>query len=291
MVLCGYPSQLHIFTKYKALFIVLYMSDEIRDLLESVAAGKIKPEEATEQLKTLQADSANAPSAEEPLRPLRQIMVRGTAIKLKIIGDPTVAEAVADGVHTMHRTGDALIINSGPGRGEFTTDAPKSPFMSWVSQMVDRVPSTAQALTVRVNPNLHVRALVIGSTLDLTGVRAGASLGVEAGSAEITDGYGPLIMDVASGSAKVDWTFVGDSKIKAEMGSIKINVNPASDVTIVGESSLGQATIVGDGAMQSTSNEDSITKPVVIGKGTGSVSLLSRMGSIRVKLGSAKVRL
>lgn len=267
------------------------MSDEIRDLLEAVASGKVNPEDATEQLKTLKADLPEGASDEEPLKPLRQIMVRGTAIKLKIIGDPTVTEAVADGIHTMTRSGDALIINSGPQRGEFSTDAPKSPFMSWVSQMVDRVPTAAQTLTVRVNPNLHIRALVIGSTLDLTGARAGASLGIEAGSAEISDGFGPLIMDVASGSAKVDWTFAGDSKIKAEMGSVKINVNPASDVTIVGESSLGQTTITGAGTNESTSHEDSIITPVVIGKGTGSLSLLSRMGSIKAKLGSAKVRM
>lgn len=234
-------------------------------------------------MKNLRTD-AQAPQDEEPLKPLRQVFIRGTAVKLRVIGDPTVHEAVADGMHTMQRSGDALIINSGPAQGEFSTDAPSSAFMTWVRNMVDRLPAAAQTLTVRVNPNLHVRVLVIGSTLELTGARAGASLGIEAGSAEISDGYGPLALDVSSGSAKVAWTFVGESKIKAEMGSVKVVVDPASDVVVTAESSLGQAAIISQGATQTTSNEDSVTTPVVVGQGTGTLSILARMGSAKVRV-------
>lgn len=258
----------------------------MKDLLEQVAAGTMSPDEATARLNEMRADEAHAApgqAGQPPLEDLRQIVVRGGAVRLTIIGDPNVAEAVAEGAHRMERRGDALIINSNVSQGEYTTEAPRSGFMNFVSQVVDRVPAPLQPLTIRVNPSLYLRVLVMGGTLDLSNVRVGAAIGIEAGTATITQGYGPLVLDVASGSAKVDWIFNGESKIKVDMGSVKVKVSPQSDVRVTAEATLGQA-IVTSGASTLKSTNSTATPPLVVGAGAGTLHVVSRMGSADVAL-------
>jgi hypothetical protein len=248
------------------------MSDDIRALLEQVAAGTISPEEASAQLRAVTPPDV---VAEE----VRRIVVKAGAVRLTVVGDESVAQAVADGPHTMRREGDALIIDTNTTQGDFSTEPPRSAFMSFIGQMVNRV---GAAVEIRVNPDLPLQVLLVGGPLEVRDVRAGASIGVEAGSAQLT-GSGPLLFDVASGSGRVDWTFSGESRVRADMGSVNVTVRPDSDVVVTADTSLGQA-LVKSHSGNLKAPQDAATPPITVGAGTGRLTVSSRMGAAQVTI-------
>lgn len=251
------------------------MSEELRALLEDVATGKLTPDEASRRLSELsEPTGAHMVETEQPVT---RIQVKAGAVRLTIMGDPNVAEAVADGPHTMRREGEALLIDTNTTQGDYTVEPPRSAFMTWVGQMVNRVGATVQ---VRVNPDLPIQVLLVGGSLELAGVRAGASVGVEAGSAQLS-GYGPLLFDVASGSGRVDWVFTGESKVRADMGSVAVTVRPESDTMVTADTSLGQA-IVKSHTGNLKAPQDGATPAVAVGDGQGHLTVSSRMGSAQV---------
>lgn len=257
------------------------MSDQTRQILEDVASGTITPDEAAALIAQIKEEGGPTEVAGRD-EPVRRIQIKAGAVRLTIVGDPTVAEAVAEGPHTMRRDGDSLLIdtNTSMGDGDFSVEAPRSAFMTWIGQMVNRVGASVQ---IRVNPDLPLQVLLVGGSLDMVGVRAGASVGVEAGSAQLS-GYGPLLFDVASGSGKVDWTFVGQSKVRADMGSVSVVVRPESDVMVTADTSLGQA-IVKSHTGNLKAAQDGATPAVAVGEGNGQLSVSSRMGSAQVVIG------
>lgn len=250
------------------------MSDEIRALLEEVAAGKLSAEDASEQIERLRGQSLVISD-----EPVRRIVIKAGAVRLSIHGDPSVSEAVASGPHTMKRDGDALLIDTNTTQGDYAVEPPRSAFMTWVGQMVNRV---GASLEVRVNPDLPIQVLLVGGPLEMVGVRAGASVGVEAGSAQVV-GEGPLLLDVASGSGKVDWTFRGQSRVHADMGSVSVTVRPESDVVVTADTSLGQAVVkTHEGILKAP--QDGTTPGVTVGAGAGALLVSARMGSAQVTL-------
>lgn len=253
------------------------MSDELRIVLEDVAAGKVSAEEASERIRSLQAEAARDVAVSD--EPVRRVAVKAGAVRLTIVADPNVSEAVADGPHTMKREGDALLIDTNTTQGDYAVEPPRSAFMTWVGQMVNRV---GAAVEIRVNPELPIQVLLVGGSLDMTGMQAGASVGVEAGSAQLT-GAGPLLLDVASGSGKVDWTFTGQSRVKVDMGSVSVTVRPDSDVVVTADTSLGQALVKAhSGNLKAP--QDGTTTPLTVGSGEGALTVSSRMGAAMVTI-------
>ncbi|MEZ5186382.1 MAG: hypothetical protein R2720_11600 [Candidatus Nanopelagicales bacterium] len=252
------------------------MSDELRAVLEDVAAGKVTAEEASVRIQALNQEPA---AGDVVVEPVRRIVVKAGAVRLRITGDPSVAEAVADGPHTMKRDGDALLIDTNTTAGDYAVEPPRSAFMTWVGQMVNRVGAT---LDLRVNPNLPIQVLLVGGPLEMSGMLAGASVGVEAGAAQIS-GRGPLLFDVASGSGKVDWTFTGQSRVRADMGSVTVTVRPDSDVVVTADTSLGQA-LVKSHTGNLKASQDGSTPSTTVGNGTGTLTVSSRMGAAQVTI-------
>lgn len=251
------------------------MSDALRAVLEDVASGKVPADEAMQLIEHLKSQGSVAVSGE----PVRRIIVKAGAVRLNIHGDPGVAQAVAQGPHTMKREGDALLIDTNTTLGDYAVEPPRSAFMTWVGQMVNRVGAT---LDIRVNPDLPIQVLLVGGPLELSGMRAGASVGVEAGSAHVS-GRGPLLLDVASGSGLVDWTFTGQSRVRADMGSVAVTVRADSDVVVTADTSLGQAVVqTHEGNLKAS--QDGTTAPVTVGEGAGVLTVSSRMGSAKVVL-------
>jgi hypothetical protein len=253
----------------------------MESILQSVADGSLSPDEA----KTLLADLRTPSSGDEAptsadLVPVQRILVKAGAARLTVIGDPEVAEAVAQGPHRMERDGGTLLVTTNMAEGEFTTDAPRSGLLAWLTQIVDRA---GASLEVRVNPDLPLQILIVGGALDVAGLRHGAAIGVEASSARIADGSGPLQLEVMSGSAKVDWTFTGDSKVQVDMGSASVLVRPDSDVAITAEASLGQAVVKAHTGIVKAMG-DAVTAPVPVGAGAGRLHAACRMGSVQVTL-------
>lgn len=253
------------------------MSDELRALLEEVASGTISPEEASLKIAGLTSEVQDVVHHDQPVQ---RIQIKAGAVKLNVVADPNVAEAIAEGPHTMRREGEALLIDTNTTQGDYSVEAPRSAFVTWVGQMMNRVGAT---VTVRVNPDLPLQVLLVGGSLDVQGVRAGASIGVEAGAAQVS-GSGPLIFDVSSGSGRVDWTFSGQSKVRADMGSVVVTVRPDSNVSVTADTSIGQAMVkTHTGNLKAP--QDSSTPPVAVGAGEGKLTVSSRMGSAQVVVG------
>lgn len=266
-----------------------FMTESMRDILNRVAAGELSPEEA--QVLLGQAEAPEAASTSEPEAPapdlvplpVARIMIRATGVRLSVVGDPTVATAVADGSHRVTHEGETLVINSDLSQGNtasYTTDAPRSAFMNWLST-VNRAGSN---LRVRVNPNLPLEILNIAGPLELAGTAAPLAIGVEAGSARLSAGSGPLNLSVAAGSADVDWLFTGESSVVTELGSAKVTVAPGSDAVVTADSSLGSAQIHTDGGILKASSAAG-PQSVTVGAGAGKLTVTAKLGSADVRIG------
>ena len=263
------------------------MTDDMRDLLNRVAAGEISPEEAEAQLS---AAGVGAPASEPPTpepaaattpvvptEPVRRISVRANAVRLSIVGDPTVDTAVADGPHRVEHRGDTLTVHSDLTKGEYESEVPRSPFASWLANM-NRAGS---ALRVRVNPELPLEILTVAGTLELSDVNAAVKAGVEAGSAKLHGGSGPVSISVASGSLDIEWEFHGENNVTADLGSARVTVLPGSDVAVNADAMLGLATIrMPDGSVIKAAPEGH--PAVVAGAGTGRLGASARLGSLVV---------
>lgn len=265
------------------------MTDDLRTILDRVAAGTLTPEEA----QTLLAQAApTPPPADGPPPPapeqtppadvaVARIQVRGSAVKLTIIGDPDVPTAQVDGPHRVEQVGDQLVIRSDltDDGGVASTEPPRSAFTRWLEAGT----RAGSPLTVRVNQFLPLEVLAVAGSLELNGMRAPVSVGVEAGSAKVGPGSGPLQLSVSSGAAEVDWLFVGDSRVAAELGSAKVNVLQGSDVVITAESSAGSASIItAEGAVKAPTS--GTTQTLTVGPGTGTLSAKARLGSMVVRV-------
>jgi hypothetical protein len=263
------------------------MSDELRDLLNRVASGEISPDEAESALKQANAAKADATPAQAPgatveapaPEPVRRISVRGSAVRLVVVADPSVDTAIAEGPHRVSHVGDKLTVHSDLRVGEYEAEAPKSTFATWLSN-VNRAGST---LRVRVNPDLPLDVLNVAGSLELSGMRSATSVGVEAGSAKLHDGAGQLTLSVASGSADVEWQFQGECSVSTDLGSARLTVLPGSDVEVKAEATLGLATIrLADGTTIKATPEGH--PPVRAGAGSGSLSATTRLGSLVVSV-------
>lgn len=256
------------------------MSDELKDLLNKVAAGEISPEEAQARLAGTGAPATHPEATAHPdTEPVRRIALRGSAVRLIVVADPTVDTAVADGPHRVSHAGDTLTIHSDLSAGQYETEAPRSAFATWLGT-VNKAGST---LSVRVNPGLPLEVLNVAGSLELSGMRAPTSIGVEAGSARVHDGAGSLVLSVASGSADVDWQFHGECAVSTDLGSARVHVQPGSDVSITAEATLGMATIrMADGTTIKASPTGN--PPVVVGAGSGRLAVTSRLGSLVVSV-------
>jgi hypothetical protein len=264
------------------------MSDELKDLLNKVASGEISPEEAQARLGESQSESesegsASAPAADEPEpaapQPVGRISIRGSAVRLVVVADPTVDTAVAEGPHRASHAGDVLTIHSDLSAGDYQAEVPRSAFATWLGT-VNKAGST---MRVRVNPGLPLEVLNVAGSLELSGMRAPTKVGVEAGSAKVHDGAGSLALSVASGSAEVDWQFHGQCSVSTDLGSARVAVQPGSDVAITAEATMGMATIrLADGRTIKASPAGN--PPVVVGAGSGRLSVTSRLGSLVVSV-------
>src|SRR5260370_41750202 len=99
------------------------MRSPTRESLIQVASGKISSEGGAPRLDSLGwVESASPPGASRPAPPAFQPAPSGThrvrvasAIgSAEIIGDPSVAYAVAEGPHRARQDGDTMVIEQGP---------------------------------------------------------------------------------------------------------------------------------------------------------------------------------
>ncbi len=258
----------------------------MRTLLEQVAAGEISPEEAEGLLARATTPGQPGPASEQPPAPeeapdaapgqVRRVVVRASAVRLVVIGDEAVATAAAEGPHRVEQSDDVLTVHSDLRVGD-EAEPPRSVFAGWLTN-AQRAGST---LTVRVNPSLPLEVLNVAGAVELHGMRAPTSVGVEAGSARLYDGIGPVVLSVATGSADVEWQFHGQCRVGADLGSARVTAMPGSNVSITADATLGTATIrLADGTTLKATPEGH--PPVLAGAGTGRLSTTARLGALTV---------
>jgi len=210
---------------------------------------------------------------------------------VQVIGDPTVREAVAEGPHIARHEGDAIVIESEPDEDwrdlrEFGRSASFS-FSHWGPggvRMRARPSIMNRNLVVRMNPDLPLEARVEAGSLPTRGVHGPITARVSAGSARLDDFASPLDIDVAAGSVKARGRLdYGESHIRCDAGSVKLQLERGSSVRIKTEAHLGSVTI--------DDQEPSGRRSGILGSDAGSATIGSGAGrlDIEVNLGSVKV--
>jgi hypothetical protein len=210
---------------------------------------------------------------------------------VQVIGDPTVREAVAEGPHQAHLEGDTLVIESEPDEDwrdlrEFGRSASFS-FSHWGPggvRMRTKPSIMNRNLVVRMNPDLHLDARVEAGSLTTRGVHGPITARVSAGSARIDDFASPLDIDVAAGSVKARGRLDrGESHIRCDAGSVKLQLERGSSVRISTEAHLGSVTIDDNeagarrGGILGTETRDA-----VIGGGAARLDIEVNLGSVKV---------
>ena len=175
-----------------------------RELLEQVAAGRVRPAEAARLL-------------DQPPERARALRLRHAFGAIELEADPEVADLlVVDGAHRVQREGDVLVIAERPFHG------------AWPSAR-----QTGRRFSGRVNPELEVDAEIGGGLLSVRGVRGPLRAVVQAGSAVIEDVCGTLDLHVTSGSAVVSGSpRHGDWRMQSVSASLQLTLGQECDATM-----------------------------------------------------------
>lgn len=261
------------------------MKDLQREILSQVAAGKISAEEGAARLESL--DTAETPPpVEAPVAPsvprvgaadTRRIKVISQVGSAEIVGDPSVAFVVADGPHSARQDGDTMVICQAPfeetdhftfGRGERRT-------------VINGVDFHRRKLTVRMNPKLALFASVQAGSVRIEGVQGPIEGEVQAGNCQVSGFRGPLNFVIQMGNLSASGRLdSGASKVRCEMGSVKIHLEKGSSVRVTARTTLGKVSIDGEGTEKVNLGQSG--KDVTLGSGAGSLDVECTMGNVRV---------
>jgi SHOCT-like protein len=246
------------------------MNDQRREILNQVASGRITAEEGAARLEALESEAAAADAiptqATTPSAGIRQVTVNSRFGNTEIVGDPTVATAVADGPHRARQEGDAMVIDQSLLSGETTFEFNRSRIS---------IPgfNTRDKLIVRMNPALALRMRVQAGNVTIRGVRGPITSDVQAGNC-IVDGFaGPVNLMVSAGNLEASGRLDGGSSaIRCQMGEVKVNLDRTSNVRIAAHTTMGKVDIEG-------------VRDQVVGTGAGTLDISCTMGDVTVSVG------
>ncbi|MEZ5115252.1 MAG: hypothetical protein R2737_03185 [Candidatus Nanopelagicales bacterium] len=276
------------------------MTESLRSLLESVAAGAVSPAEAARRLE----DGTPAPvapdgSAATPPHPSTatstatptRVAIRGSHLRLRVEADPAVAVVSVTGPHRIVPEGDTLRVDAGasqdaPAADGYRVDERIPTWLSWLPKVTDR----GTRVVVRVNPALAVDLDVIGSSAEVTGLRAALRARVSSASLRVADHRGPV--DLAGTTAGIDVEALldaGESRVVSELSSATVRLLPGSDVEVRASADLGTVsvkdrrddevpTVPADGDLPVT------TRTARVGSGAATLRVEARLGAVAVVL-------
>ncbi len=302
--------------------------DRERQILQDVADGRLSPEEAAALLDEAapdedpDEDDADEERAEEQglAGGISRVQVNGTFNTIRIIGDPTVREAVAEGAYIARREGDTLIIANEwegvdlPGfvfahggrnwrptpAGRPAPPPPPSPpprpglgappwegLFAWAGgpRKGGGHPWKHSQVTVRMRPDLPLGAEVSAGSLRVDRVHGPLDISIAAGSAKINDARGPIDLMVSAGSVKLDTLLTqGTSRIRCDAGSARIHLRRGSSVRIRGRSDFGKLTMPSDRAGVRTIKGwvPGGSFETVIGAGDATLDVQASLGNLTV---------
>jgi len=245
------------------------MKDLQREILSQVAAGTITAEEGAARLEALESDpapasvpSAVAASTTAPGGTTR-VTVNSRFGNAEIVGDPSIATAVADGPHRARQEGDSMVIEQTVLAGETTFEFNRSRIS------IPRFDSSNK-LTVRMNPALALRTRVQAGNLHIHGVRGEITSDVQAGNCIVENFAGPVNLMVSAGNLEASGRLDGGrSSIRCQMGEVKVNLEKTSNVRITAHTTLGRVEVQG-------------VEDQVVGTGAGALEISCAMGDVKV---------
>lgn len=258
------------------------MKDLQREILSQVAAGTLTAEEAAARLDSLEsnppAPAAGAGSvqpAPAPVSSARRVKVASTLGSTEIVGDPTVSLAVADGPHRARQDGDTLVIEQTPFDENDTFAFGHGQSGRVVLNGLDW---QRRRLVVRMNPDLPLFVNIQAGNVRVDGVHGPIGIEVQAGNCRVNDFRSPLDLVVQAGNVQADGLLDGgSSKVRCEMGSVKIGLARGSSVRISARTTMGRVAIDGEGGTLATGGKD-----VTIGSGAGTLDVDCTMGNVKV---------
>ena len=233
------------------------MEDIKREILMQVANKTLTPEEAAARIDELErAQERDTP----PTGSVRSVQIETLARSVLVVGDPTVAEAVADGPHIARREGQVLYIED-EERDSFGFKFGPS-FGFGVE---------ARPLTVRMNPNLALDVDLQAGSLRTRGIRGPIGARIQAGRARFDDFEGPLNLNVQAGDVKARGRMAqGESRVRCEAGSVRIELEPDSSVRVSARSRLGKVNLP-NGGFDWVAGTGAATLEIEVGMGKAEV--------------------
>lgn len=284
---------------------------DVRDILDSVAAGRITPQEASALLaaRSAPADTpdsqthtttpsdpvhsgpvttvADSPAAQtwdsssrssEPVvraggsGPTR-LRVRAVGRRVRIVGEPFLATVAVEGPHVMRHEGDVLTVAS---EGEFQATLDNFTLRTPnLRDLQERFVDLTRELVIKVNPRLEVEIEVTAGSVSIERAPRVSHVRITAGSAKLRDVTGPLDLLVQGGSATVEGAVsTGDSKLRVESGSLQVNLLVGTNATVTNDVQLGRLTWDGESG-----------GPVerVVGSGGAGLRIEGMMGAVNVR--------
>jgi hypothetical protein len=245
------------------------MKDLRREILNQVASGAISAEEGASRFEAL--ESTPPPSAQPSAAPtseVRQVRVVSRFGNAHVIGDPSVAFAVADGPHKARQDGDTMVIEQSP-----LTDDTSFEFNRPFARVAITGFDFNRKLTVRMNPALALRTTVQAGNLAIEGVKGPVTSDVQAGNCTVEGFAGPINLSVAAGSLEARGRIDGGaSSIRCQMGEVKLRLEKSSSVRIAAHSTMGKVAIEG-------------TDNGLVGAGAATLDIGCTMGDVTVSVG------
>ena len=261
------------------------MKDLQREILTQVAAGKISAEEGAARLESLDATEMPPPAEAAPAPTVtragtsdtRRIKVVSQFGSAEIVGDPSVAFVVAEGPHRARQDGDTMVIDHLP-----FDDSDNFTFSRGDRRIVNNsIDLHRRNLSVRMNPQLALLASVQAGSVRIEGVQGPIDGEVQAGNCRISGFRGPLNFVIQAGNLSASGRLdSGASKVRCEMGSVKVHLEKGSSVRVTARTTLGKLSIDTEGSDQVILGQTG--KEVTVGGGSGSLDLECTMGNVRV---------
>lgn len=264
------------------------MEDKKREILNLVREGTISAEEGAARLDALAAGEA-APATVVTAAPppagagkdvAKSVKVVSQFGSAEVVADPTVTAAVAEGPHRVRVDGDTMIIEHVP----FQEDDTFTFGMGGRRIEINGVDfKTRRSLKVRMNPDLPLNASVQAGSFRVEGVHGPITAEVQAGSCTVNDFRGPINIVAQAGSVTAHGRIdSGSSRVRCEMGSIRMSLDKQSSVRVTARTTMGKVSIDDDSGERAIAGYAG--KEVTIGSGAGTLDIEGSMGSVRISV-------
>ena len=257
------------------------MQDARRQILTEVAAGTLTPTEAASRLDEMDVGKAAAKGAQiAPDGAIRGVRVTSSFGRVVVLGDASVDQVTVEGPHVARTEDDLFVIESEPRfDGDFSFSPRKGGH--WWDGIWQQ-----QTVTVRMNPLLEVWITSDAGSVVVRDILAPIHAEVQAGSLAVQGFVGSLDLAASAGSIRGEGRLTaGSSRIRCEMGSVRLALTPDSDVRINAATQMGKVNLDLGTEVPGGAGGWSRRQEAVYGAGVAALDIESQMGSVVVTRG------